>query len=116
MARTVIYAIWILFPLFFFGIALWSGLERLGGRDKRDNIGDYFRQGLFVSGCVAAAIVIDQLFLESLVSSIFPPSIPFMLFKLLLLPFVFYLASMLIGPSKAVRSEKSSHKSDRRRR
>ena len=108
----ILYAIWILIPLVFFTLALWSKLEGISGKQKKDNPADLIRQGLFVSGCVIVAILIDQYLLTSLYQSFSPEWIPFGFYEVLLLPLILFLAAQFIGPSKSIRITKAPRPSD----
>jgi len=105
--QTAIYIIWFLIPLFFFTMALWSRLEQVGGKSKRENPGDFFRQGVFVLVCVLISIGIDQLLLEDIVSSVSPAFIPLGFYQIVLLPLVLYLAALISGPSKAIKIQRN---------
>ena len=99
----LLYAIWILIPIVFFLLALWSKLEQMSGRPKKDHPGDLVRQGIFISGCVVVAIIIDHFFLPYLYSYISPAWIPYGLYEVLLLPFILYVAAVAIGPSTDIK-------------
>ena len=105
--KILLYLLWFLLPAFFFGIALWSKLEQFSNKHKRENAGDFFRQGIFVSVCVLLSVLIDQYALGGIVTSLSPDFIPLGFYQVLLLPLVLYLAAMLVGPSKAVTASKS---------
>lgn len=100
--QTVLYIIWFLIPLAFFLMALWSSLERVGGGEGKPSGGDYFRQALFVSACVAVSVLIDQTVLPGIVESIAPDYLPLGFFQAILLPAVFYAAALLFGGSKEI--------------
>ncbi len=113
---STIYIVWYLIPVFFFVIALWSKLEHLSGKNKRDNPADFFKQGLFVTACVIAAILIDKFLLQPLVPKLAGDLLPLGFFQVLLLPVVLYLAARIVGPSKAIRITKAPRPSERKRR
>ena len=100
--HILLYVIWFLLPLFFFIIALWAKLEQLSDRPKRQNPGDFFRQGVFVLVCVLISVVIDQYLLAALVDFLSSDWLPLGFFQALLLPFVLYLAARIVGPSQDV--------------
>jgi cell division protein FtsW (lipid II flippase) len=108
--HTLLYAIWFMLPLFFFGLALWSKLEKMSGQNKRDNVGDFVRQGFFVSLCVALAVLIDQFMLKDVAESIYPELLPLGLYQVLLLPFILYIGAMLIGPTKDLKVNPYRHR------
>lgn len=104
---TLLYVIWFLIPLFFFSIALWSTLESAGGKHKRENPGDFFRQGVFALVCVLISVAIDQTVLEGLVGTFSPDFIPLGVYQVLLLPFILYLAARILGPTQDIRIKKA---------
>ena len=104
---TAFYIIWCAIPIFFFGLALWGKLEVMSGQVKKDNPADLLRQGGFVALCVAAAIAIDQYLLPQLYTSFSPTWIPYGFYQLVLLPFLLYLGSVVIGPSTDIRIAKA---------
>lgn len=100
--RTVIYIIWIAFPLIFFLIALWGWLERFSNRQKVHHPGDAFRQGLFVLSCSVIAFVIDIYILDFIVPFINQVWFPRIFLQVLLLPVILYVAALVWGPSKEI--------------
>lgn len=113
--QTVIYSLWGLFTSIFFLMALWTFLEKVSGRDKRDQPWEYLKQGFFVLACVGVSFLIDNLFLEDLVSATFGDMIPLGFFQILLLPFVLLTGAKLIGGSKPILITKSQNFSTRNR-
>lgn len=101
--RGFLYFIWCLLPLFFFGMALWSKLESISNKHKRENTGDAMRSGLFSTLCVLLAVAIDQYLLEGLVQTYSPESIPLWFYQVLLLPAVLLVAAKIIGPTAEIR-------------
>jgi hypothetical protein len=114
--QTILYGIWLLLPITYFGIALWSKLEEAGGSTKRENVGDLLRQGFFVLGCVGLAIAIDQYLLKDLVEMFSPTFIPLGLYQILLLPFILYIGAFIVGGSKDIRITKAPRVSQRKSR
>ncbi len=102
---TVLYTLWFLVPLFFIVLATWSKLEQASGRERRENIGDYLRQGGFALICVLVSLIIDQFFLEDLVMMFSSDSQTIGVARIMLLPVIFILAAKIIGPSKQIRIE-----------
>lgn len=113
---NALYAIWCLLPLAFLLIGLWSLLEKIGGKTKRENPGDFFKQFIFVSGCVLASVAINEYFVIPQVPALLPSFVPLLLVQITLLPFVLYIGAICIGGSKAIRIEKVAHVSQNRRR
>ena len=101
--QIALYIIWFLLPVFFFGVGLWGKLESFGNKYRRENSGDFFRQGTFVLICCIVALVIDQFILESLVETLSPEFIPLGFYRTLLLPVILLVAALIIGPSKDIK-------------
>ncbi|MBN8549669.1 MAG: hypothetical protein J0M12_10170 [Deltaproteobacteria bacterium] len=100
--KTFLYIVWFSIPLFFFGVALFATLERLGGKEKKGGTADAWRQGFFVLACVGVAVLIDRTVLPDIVDSIAPDYLPLGFFEVILLPLVLYLAALLFGGSKEI--------------
>lgn len=98
--RAVLYTIWCLIPVLFFGLALHTKLEARSKKKKKDNSGEFLRQGIFCLMCVALAIFVEYKFLKTLVDQYSPTFIPIGLYQVLLLPFILYIAALLAGPTK----------------
>lgn len=100
---VVLYTVWVLLPLGFLGMALWSFLERMGGKTQVHDDASLFRQFLFVLGSVLIAVAIDQYALKWVVSDILSDVLPLGVFQVALLPLVLFLGAVLIGPSEEIR-------------
>jgi hypothetical protein len=100
--ENILYPIWSLIPFVLFLMSLWSYLEKVGGKKKQERPGDLFKQGLFTTGCVLASVVIDQYLLPSLDGSFLTDFVPFGVFRVILFPFVLFVAAYLIGPTKDI--------------
>jgi hypothetical protein len=107
MYLIILYIIWILLPLMFFSLALWSKLEQISGKPKRDHVGDLVTQGFFVLICVIISFGIDYYFLPSLYAFIAIPWIPLGFYQVLLLPVVLFIAGKITGPSMDIRITKA---------
>ncbi len=103
MVDFALYTIWIAFPVFFFGLALWSKLELLGGKGRRADSKDLLSQAVFVSVCVGIAILADKFLLPKLPAYLPEDFLPLGFFRILLLPFIFLVAAKIVGPSKDLR-------------
>lgn len=114
--KTALYVIWFLIPAFFFLTALWSFLERLGGKEQKATGMDAFRQGIFVLGCVAMCVLIDRTVLEDLVATLAPDWLPLGFFEALLLPFILFVAAKVFGGSKEILITKAPKPSQVRRK
>jgi len=100
--HTALYVIWFLCPTLFFLLALWSKLEHIGGRLKRDNPADLLSQGAFVLVCVLISIAIDKTLLPAVADTLAPTVLPLGFYQALLLPFVLVVAAKIYGGSKAI--------------
>lgn len=110
--RTVLYFVWFLVPLFFFGVALWSKLETVGGKQRHERPGDNLKQAFFVLVCVLISIGIDQWALEDIATTLsFGDllSLPLGFYQIMLLPVVMYAGALLVGGSKPIRITKVTH-------
>ena len=114
--RYVLYGFWILLPASFFIIALWSKLEQLSGRDKREVIGDYLKQGVFTGACVGLSILIDQTVLESFVSGVLADMVPLGFCRFMLLPVTLVIGAKVVGGSKPIRIERHEQSGNRTKR
>ena len=100
--RTALYILWFLVPLFFFTMALWAWLERMGNREKKENPGDLMRQGVFVLICVLISIFIDQFMLDGVMSTFVGDWVPRGFLQVLLLPLVLLIGAITVGGSKEI--------------
>lgn len=99
----IFYIVWCLIPLLLFLMALWSYLEKIGGKKKQERPGDLFKQGLFTSFCVLISIAIDTYLLPYLVDSILTEYVPYGVYQVILFPLVLFLAAKVIGPTKDIK-------------
>ena len=113
--RTALYIIWLLFPAFFFAMALWARLEQISDKSKKENPGDFMRQGFFVLLCVGVCVFIDRTVLERLAQSIWPEWLPLGFYQVILLPLVLLIGAKAIGPSKEIRIDRAPHPSRRKK-
>lgn len=113
--QTALYIIWALIPLFFFLMGLWSTLEQMSGKQKKDNPGDFFKQGFFVLGCVLVSVLIDRYVLAQIVQGLLGEILPLEFFQVILLPLILLIAAQLIGPSKEILISKAPHPSQKKR-
>jgi hypothetical protein len=102
MYTTFLYTVWLLIPGAFFLIALWARLEQLSKSAKKHNPGDFLRQGFFLLGCSAIAILADHYGLSRLEGASFTDWAPLGLLQLLLLPAIWLIAAQVFGGSRAV--------------
>ena len=114
--QTFLYVIWFLVPVFFLGVALWSKLEQMSGKHKRENPMDFVKQGGFVLICSVLCLLIDQYVISTLNEESLPSWLPVNFIRIVLFPVVLYVAAIIIGPTKEIRIEKAGHPSQRNRR
>lgn len=112
---TLLYIIWWSIPVFFFFMALWAYLESRRIEGKLDSYKDFFRQGIFVTCCVIASILIDRYFLAWVSTNIFMDALPLGFFQVLLLPFVMLIAAYLVGGSDEIRILRAPHPTDKKK-
>ena len=96
----ILYTLWILVPIFYFMVILWSKLESLSSSKPPEDFVNYTRQGVITGCIVIVCIFIDRAILPGLVKAIFGEALPLMFFRIMLLPAVLYLTAKLLGPSK----------------
>jgi TM2 domain-containing membrane protein YozV len=102
--QTALYLIWSIFPLFFFILGLWALLEKKSNKHARaQNPDDFFRQGFFVLLCVLASVGIDRFILPKIISD--EATLNFT--RIVLLPVVFWIGGMIVGPSQAITISKA---------
>lgn|GEM_PF-1545385 len=111
--RTALYVIWFLIPAAFFIMALWSSLEKIGGKKKQEHPGDFLKQGVFVLVCVLISILLDQFVVESLVESLLGDYVPLVFVQIMVLPLVLYLGALAVGPSKDILITRAPHPSQK---
>ena len=116
--QTALYIIWILVPLAFYLLALWSRLEQSTqikkGKKRSKEAGDLLKQAYFVTGCSVATFLLDAYMIPK-IESMIPPSIPIEFVKLILYPIVLLVAGILVGGSDPVRIQKAPSPTQRRR-
>lgn len=103
----VLYGIWLLFPLFYFGLALYAKLERISGTTHRSDIKDNVRQGFFVLICVVIAYFADRSALQYIATNVFMDMLPLGFFRVMIFPVILYLMAMIVGPSKEIKITKT---------
>lgn len=113
---TLLYFIWFGIPVLFILLALWAKLEQMSGKSRRENPGDFFKQGLFVLGCAGVSLLVDLYLLPRLDEGILPSWLPLLFFRIILFPAVLYIAALIIGPTKDIRIDKAPRLSERRQR
>lgn len=115
--QTALYILWILVPLTYFLLALWSRLEQSTqikkGKKRSKEASDLISQAYFVSGCSLATFLIDKYFIHQ-VEPFLPSFIPLGFVQIMLLPVVLYIGGMLVGGSKPIRIEKAPRPSESR--
>lgn len=104
--HTAIYIVWAIIPIFFFILALWAKLEQVSNKSKRQNPGDFLRQGTFVLVCVFISLLIDHYLLNWAFEAFSPEWIPLGFYQIILLPLVLCIAASAFGPSRDLRIKK----------
>lgn len=98
----LLYTIWFAFPALFFAMALWAKLEQLGRSTQRQNPGDFFRQGVFLTFCSIAAVLADKLLLTRLHNTVITEWLPLGVCQALLLPAIWLIAALIAGGSAPI--------------
>ena len=112
--HTALYIVWFVIPTFFFLMALWSSLEKLSGRPKKENSEDFFKQGLFVLGCVLLAVLIERYAIDFITNSLFQGIVPKGVWQVLLLPLILLVAAKILGPSQDIKIGRAPRPSERK--
>ena len=102
MVTKVFYVVWFLIPLAFFTVALWAKLEQIAKSPRRQNPGDFFRQGVFLLLCAILSVLIDHFLLWRLDGTPLADWLPLYVFQLLLLPAVWLVCACLFGGSQQI--------------
>jgi hypothetical protein len=100
--RIFVYIIWFGLPALFFSLSLWSKLEQLGKSHKKQNPGDFFRQGVFLLVCALICLVLDRYVLEWFVENIAPEATPLGFYQLIIFPLVMVIGAKFAGGSKPI--------------
>ena len=90
--------IWLSIPALYYLISLWGWLEKKGRSVKKQNPGDFLKQGTFILLSVGIAFVLDIYLLEDLVA-LLPDLMPLLFYRILLLPVVLFLVASATGGS-----------------
>jgi len=106
--RILLYIIWFGVAVLFFALWLWSRLEEWSGKTRKENPGDFFKQGCFVLACATICFLVDHYMLSKLTEEELPLGIPLLFIQIILFPLVLYVAALLIGPTKVIRIEKAA--------
>ena len=113
---TLLYIIWFGIPALFLLLALWAKLEELSGKSKKENPGDFFKQGLFVLACAFATLLLDIYALPGIAENMMPSWIPLLFLRIILFPLVLYVGALAVGPTKQIRIERASRPTEKHRR
>jgi hypothetical protein len=95
----IIQFIWVSIPALYFLLALWGWLEKKGRSVKKQNPGDFLKQGTFIFVAVGLAILIDTFWLADIVS-VLPAIMPLLFYRIILLPILLFLCAKIFGGSK----------------
>ena len=102
----VIRFIWLCIPGIYYIIALWGWLEKKGRSVKKQNPGDFLKQGTFILISVGLTFLIDIYVLADLVA-LLPNIMPLLFYRLVLLPVVLFLVASMTGGSKPASLKKN---------
>lgn len=83
-------------------MGFWALLEKASGAVQKQNIRDFFNQGIFVSACVLISIFIDRYLLEAIVNYLGSEWFSLNFARIVLLPFVLLMAAKITGGSKDI--------------
>lgn len=109
----IFYVIWIIIPLFFFTVALWAKLEQMSKSRKKQNPGDFIRQGVFLSVCTILAIAINHYVIVPQKESF--ELIPMGLVQTLLYPLILIIGAKVIGGTDPLRVKRGGRARPRKR-
>ena len=102
MTRTILYTIWFSLPGFYFLSALWSWLERIGNKERRESPAQQLFQALFCLLCAFLTVAVDQYLLETIANALIPDWFPLIFYQVFAFPAVLYIGAKLVGPSKEI--------------
>ena len=115
MTRIVLYTIWFSLPGFYFLSSLWSGLERVTNKERRESPKQQFMAGLFCLACAFVAVGIDQYLLERIAESLIPEWLPLLFYQVFVFPAVLFIGAKILGPSKEILISKAPTPTRRKR-
>ena len=115
MFAKVVYAIWILIPCIYLFLGVWGKVEQLTKSSIKQNPNDFFRQGAFVTICVAIAFAVDKHLLQDFIDITLQGFLPLELAQVLLLPLIFVIAASIWGPTKKQRISAAPRVSERKK-
>ena len=114
--RTTLYVIWLIIPGIYLLLALWSKLEQISNKAKKEDPRDFLRQGFYVLLCAGFCILIDRYVLEIITNFIDSPWLPLGFLEAILFPIVLLVTAKLFGGSKEIRIEKAPRPSQPRKK
>ncbi len=100
--RIVLYVIWFGIPALLFVLSFWAKLEQLGKSHRKQNPGDFFRQGIFMLAVALVCFAIDYYWLEDLVDNFAPEVTPLLFYEIIIYPLVAVLGAQIVGGSKPI--------------
>ncbi|RIL08966.1 MAG: hypothetical protein DCC75_07640 [Proteobacteria bacterium] len=109
--HIALYIVWFLIPSFFFIMAAWGLLEKFSNKHKKENPGDFFKQGIFVLACVLLCVLIDQTILPAVSEALIPEYLSLGFWQVVLLPLVLLIGSKLVGGSSPILISRAPHPS-----
>jgi len=94
--------IWILIPSVIMLLAMWDYIDNKARKRNDRHSFNLMKQAFFISLCVVCCILIDRYLLDTILDSILMNLVTRDLMQILLLPVVLVIASVIVGPSKAI--------------
>jgi hypothetical protein len=101
--QNFIYGLWLLIPVTYFLIILWSKLENIGKKKKQKEIADFFNQLYFVIVTVGVSFLLDIYIVDNIAAMDIFSAFPRNMLRFFVLPCTFMVLSKIIGPSKDIR-------------
>ncbi|MCB0333570.1 MAG: hypothetical protein KDD55_08735 [Bdellovibrionales bacterium] len=115
--QTALYILWILVPLTYFLLALWSRLEQAThiqkGKKRSKEASDLLSQAYFVTGCSIATYFVDRYFAQE-IEPFLPSFIPLGFVQIMILPLMLLIGGYIVGGSKPIRIEKAPRPTEQR--
>lgn len=103
ITTKILYGAWCLLPATYLFLGIWSLLEAKSKPQSRQNPGDYFKQVLFLTICVAVAVGLDQYLIKDYAPKYSPEFIPYGFYQFMSFPVTLVIGARVFGGSKEVR-------------
>ena len=99
----LLYGLWSLVPVFFFGMWLWCTLEKVSGRKIEMNISFLWRQAAFTLICVFITMLLDMCWLRDFEVPFLQEYLPQWFWRVMLFPVVLLVMARIVGSSKQLK-------------